>query len=68
MINAQTVKRELQERATEFGVTFNGEAFDYAVTKYGLEPVRFTVWAILNRYQHEAYKAELAADLGREGR
>lgn len=67
MINAQTVKRELQERANEFGLTFDGEAFDYAVAKHGIHAVRGFVWAALNRYQYEMYKADLAADLAEIG-
>ncbi len=55
-------KKRLTQKAAGFGITFNGDAFDRLVAVQGLPAVVHFTDSILNRYQHAAYKAQLARE------
>jgi len=52
-------KQRLTKKATGFGINFNGEVFDRLVSVQGLPRTVYFADAILDRYQHAAYKETL---------
>jgi len=55
-------KERLSKKAADFGVAFNGEQFDRTAMAIGLVRTVIMADAVLDKYQHVAYKAQLAQE------